>query len=82
MASVTFDSIVGTLQRVVVRGRGVASPGGAVTFVITAEDGRPDRIRVQIWSQATGALLYDNLRGIDGPGTQLTLGTIAVTRVR
>lgn len=49
-------------------------------FQVTAVDGAPDRLRIQIWDQATGAVAYDNQRGASGsePPPALSRGFVEV----
>ena len=61
----SFDWLVGVGDRMQLRGTGKV--GGSTPhygFLITAEDGIPDRFRVKIWDKNAGnAVVYDNVPG-------------------
>jgi hypothetical protein len=80
--SITNDWLVVSGTQLQLHGRGRVNGSGSYDFLVTADDARPDRFRIQIWNRTNGALVYDNLKGVNGPGTPLSNGSISISRPR
>ena len=67
--STTYRWLVVAGARAQYKGEGTVNGGGAYGFLVTAVDGAVnggggDRFRIKVWEIATGAVVYDNRRGI------------------
>jgi PKD repeat protein len=87
--STGYDWLVVSGAKAQFRGSGTVNGGGDYGFMLTAIDGdilgkgRPDLLRVKVWSKATGAVVYDNEMGAgdsDDPTTIIGGGSIVVHR--
>lgn len=69
--------------RAYVRGAGtLEGRPGTYDFVLVAQDGSPDGVRMRIWSQANGQVVYDSAPGddLDAPAVApLTSGALRVS---
>jgi S1-C subfamily serine protease len=71
----------------ILQGRGTIDRKGAFRFRFTVTDGETsgtgtDRVRVQIWNESTGGVVYDSQRGESGdaqPRTRLADGRIRIS---
>jgi hypothetical protein len=66
--STSYDWMVVSGTKATYRGTGTVNGAGSYRFVLAADDsdtrpGGVDRLRVRIWDQATGAVVYDNQAG-------------------
>ena len=65
------------------KGAGSINGAGSYAFLLTASDGSPDRLRIQIWEVATAELVYDNQRNAGDtadPVTALGGGSIIIQK--
>jgi PKD repeat protein len=84
--STSYDWMVVSGTRATYRGSGTLNGAAGYRFVLAANDGDGrsggvDQLRVRIWNDATGVLVYDNQAGaaLDaGPVTAIGGGQIAV----
>ena len=76
--STSYDWLVIAGMRAQFKGRGSINGAGDYGFLATALDAGPggasDTFRIKIWDRATGAIVYDNVGGVD----DLTSGTQAI----
>jgi DNA/RNA endonuclease G (NUC1)/PKD repeat protein len=85
-----FEYLVVKEQTATVRGTGLLADGTAAGFLVYAVDGklardRGDRVRIRIWNQATGAVLFDTEPGVGelaSQGTPLGGGNVKLSRSR
>lgn len=65
--SSSYEWLVVAGSRAQYKGTGTINGEGSYGFMLTARDGvrtsTPDAVRVRIWDQATGAVVYDNQSG-------------------
>jgi hypothetical protein len=87
--STAYEWLVITGAKAQLRGSGRVNGSGGYSFQIAAIDGRelgssePDRLRIQIWDNASGLRVYDNQRGAPEGAEPTTVpggGSIAVGR--
>lgn len=66
-SSTSYDWMVISGTKVTYRGSGELNGIGGHRFVLSAVDDSPDRIRMRIWNDVTGVVVYDNqaAEGID-----------------
>ncbi len=75
------------------KGSGTINGGGDYGFKLTAIDGdllgngKPDRFRIKIWENSSGAVIYDNQNSADNadlttPGTLLGGGSIVIHKTK
>jgi hypothetical protein len=83
----SLDYLVVKGQTATVRGTGVLVDGTAVGFVFYAVDGKAvrdrDLVRIRIWNQATGAVLFDTEPGVGelaSQGTPIGGGSVRLTK--
>ncbi|MEW6225218.1 MAG: ExeM/NucH family extracellular endonuclease [Chloroflexota bacterium] len=55
----SFDRLVTSSTLATIRGTGTANGAAAYPFLLSAVDGSPDRLRLQVWTPG-GAVAYDN----------------------
>jgi PKD domain len=86
LQSTAYDWLVVSGTKATFRGTGTVNGEAGYRFVVVASDGRSgeaDRLRVRIWNDSTGVLVYDNQVGValtDNPTTAIRGGQIAVQR--
>lgn len=61
--SSSYSWLVSSGGRAQYAGVGTINGGGSYNFLVTADDGSVDKLRMQIWSAATGDVIYDNVPG-------------------
>lgn len=58
-----FDWLVIDGSKATLRGAGKINGKGSYPFLLTVTNGSPDSIRIKIWDQATGLVIYDTQPG-------------------
>lgn len=84
--STGYEWLVAAGEKAIVRGAGTVNGTGSYTFMVTVVDGGngqqvPDLVRIKIWDQATGTVVYDNQPGASdtaNPNNPLTKGKFSV----
>lgn len=79
--STSYEWLVVSGTKAQFKGEGTVNGSGTYRFLLTCIDGSPDRIRMKVIDQATGALVYDNQIGAndtDAPTLGITGGSIIV----
>jgi hypothetical protein len=79
--STVYQWLVITGKKVMFKGEGEINGQGGYGFMISAEDGDPDKFRIKIWERASEVVVYDNQLGAAedaDPTTILGGGSIVV----
>ncbi len=76
-----YEWLVVAGSKAMYKGTGTVNGVGGYSFILTAIDGSPDRLRMKI--RNSGGVLYDNQHGADDDGTASTVlsgGSIVIHR--
>ncbi len=85
--STAYEWLVISSARAQYKGSGTIKGTGSYGFILTAIDGNlpggggRDKLRIKIWNQATGAIIYDNQMGgadMADPTTAIAGGSISI----
>ena len=79
--STTYDWLVIAGAKAIYKGSGTINGAGVYSFILAVNDGQVsggggvDRIRIKIWNEATGEVIYDNQMGsADNASASMAIG--------
>jgi uncharacterized membrane protein len=61
--STSYQWLVVSGAKAQYKGSGTINGAGDYGFLLTANDGSPDKFRIKMWNKVTGAVVYDNMPG-------------------
>lgn len=83
--STSYDWLVIAGAKAQYKGIGTINGTGEYRFILTANDGTPDKFRIKIWDKVSGIVIYDNQLGASDneiPTTAIQGGSIVIHKAK